>query len=394
MAFRVLTEERTVDIQKKSQPSALAGLRVVDLSRILAGPLCTQVLADHGADVIKVEAPGGDDTRTWGPALQEGYASYFLSVNRGKKSVVIDLETDTGVLQLLDLLQGADVLVENLRPGTFSRWGIGDRESIQRRFPSLIHCHISGFGDTGPLGGKPGYDAALQAMVGLMSVNGTADSPATRIGVPVVDMVTGYNAAIGILLALQERHRSGTGQSVDTSLFESGLALMHPHLGNYLQSGEPPARSGNAHPNIVPYDSFETVSGQIFLAVGNDAQFARLCRHLGLDDLVKDTSFATNSDRCHNRAELTALLGEQLEKHHGETLANELSEIGVTCVPVLSLPQILRHPHTAHCGAIIDIDGVPGCASPIRLSRTPASYDRRPPKLDEHAAEIFPADQN
>jgi len=383
-----------VDLKKKSKAGALAGLRVVDMSRILAGPLCTQVLADHGADVIKVEAPGGDDTRAWGPPFQGTDAAYFLSVNRGKKSVVIDLRTDTGVLKLLDLLQGADVLVENLRPGTFSRWGIGDRESIRRRFPTLIHCHISGFGDTGPLGGKPGYDAALQAMVGLMSVNGTADGPATRIGVPAVDMVTGYNAAIGILMALLERHRSGTGQNVDISLFESGLALMHPHLGNYLQSGEPPARSGNAHPNIVPYDSFGTASGPVFLAVGNDAQFARLCRHLGLDDLIEDLRFATNSDRCKNRAELTEILGGQLGQHHAGPLAEELSEIGVTCVPVLSLPEALEHPHTAHCGTIIDVDGVPGCASPIRLSRTPASYDRPPPKLDEHGREVFPADQN
>ena len=370
------------------EDSALRGLRVVDLSRILAGPLCTQTLADHGADVIKVEPPGGDDTRDWGPPFDGDTAAYFLAVNRGKRSVVLDLSTADGVAGLHDLLADADVLVENMRPGRLARWGVGDDSEIATRYPRLIHCHVSGYGTTGPLSGRPGYDATIQAMTGLMSVNGAADGPATRIGVPLVDMATGANAVIGILLALAERQRSGRGQKVEVSLFDSGLALMHPHMGNLLHGGAPPRRTGNAHPNIAPYSGFATATGDVFLAVGNDTQFRRLCAALDAPDLARDPAFATNADRCANRDRLADALGRLLARCDGDSLLEDLAARGVPCAPLLELPQALAHPQARARQSVVQAQGQPGCASPIRLGRTPAAYPRRPPRLDEHRDEL------
>jgi crotonobetainyl-CoA:carnitine CoA-transferase CaiB-like acyl-CoA transferase len=378
-----------MSIQSDGAGRALDGVRVVDLACILAGPLCTQILADHGADVIKVEPPDGDETRRWGPPFDGDTAAYFLAVNRGKRSVVIDLTTAEGVAQLHGLLAGADILVENLRPGRLARWGVGDDAALRARYPRLIHCHISGFGAAGPMAGMAGYDAALQAMTGLMSINGAADGPPTRIGVPVVDLATGANATIGILLALAEREISGQGQKIEVSLFDSGIALMHPHLANYLHSEVPPRRSGNAHPNITPYDTFATATGAVFLAVGGDDQFRRLCDCLAMPELAQDPAFASNAARCKNRDKLTEVLTRAFSRLEAEALVEQLAALGVPCAPVLTLPQALAHPHTAHSGMIIDVEGQPGCASPIRLSRTPAHYRQRPPMIDEHRAEIL-----
>ncbi len=369
--------------------SALGRLRVVDLSRVLAGPLCTQILADHGADVIKVEPPGGDDTRGWGPPFDGDTAAYFLAANRGKRSVVIDLTTEAGVAQLHGLLAGADVLVENMPPGRLARWGVGEDAEIAARYPRLVHCHISGYGTAGPLAGRAGYDAALQAMTGLMSVNGAAGGPPVRIGVPVVDMATGANAALGILMALTERARSGRGQKVEVALFDSGLALMHPQLGNYLRSGTPPRRLGNAHPNIAPYDSFPTATVDVFLAVGNDEQFRRLCDCLDAPALAQDPAFASNAGRSDDRDRLADALAGLLAGRDGVALAEELAARGVPCAPVLDLPQTLAHPHTVARQMVVHAEGQPGCASPIRLGRTPAQYVRRPPRLDEHRDEVL-----
>ncbi len=260
---------------------ALAGIRVLDISRILGGPYCGQILGDHGADVLKIEPPQGDDTRTWGPPFKDGVASYYMGLNRNKRVQHLDLSQDAGRERLLALLEQADVLVENFKIGTMERWGIG-YDTLSRRFPRLIWCRVSGFGADGPLGGMAGYDAALQAMSGIMSVNGEAGGEPLRVGLPVVDMVTGLNAVIGVLLALQERHRSGKGQFVEATLYDSGLSLLHPHAANWFMDGRAPRRTGNAHPNIYPYDTFRTGTKPLFLAIGNDRQFATLCDVLEL----------------------------------------------------------------------------------------------------------------
>jgi crotonobetainyl-CoA:carnitine CoA-transferase CaiB-like acyl-CoA transferase len=246
---------------------ALAGIRVVDLSRVLAGPLCAQMLADHGAQVIKVEPPGGDDTRTLGPPFDShGDASYFGAVNRGKQCISVDLSRPQGRVVLERLLEDADVLIENFLPGTLEKWGISYDGWIKKRFPRLIHCSISGFGADGPLGGLPGYDAVLQAVCGLMSINGEPSSGPTRIGVPIVDHLTAYTALSAVLLALQSRHASGRGQQVEATLFDAALSLLVPHAANYFQSQQQPGLLGSAHPNIAPYDRFAAATERYFSA--------------------------------------------------------------------------------------------------------------------------------
>jgi crotonobetainyl-CoA:carnitine CoA-transferase CaiB-like acyl-CoA transferase len=353
---------------------ALSGIRVVDLSRILGGPLCGQILGDHGADVLKIEPPQGDDTRTWGPPFKDGVASYYLGLNRNKRLMRLDLTTEAGRELLVDLLAEADVLIENFKTGTLEKWGIG-HEALSQRFPRLIHCRVSGFGADGPLGGLPGYDAALQALNGIMSVNGEAGGAPLRVGLPVVDMVTGLNAALGVMLALQERQRSGRGQFVEAALYDSGLSLLHPHGANWFMDGREPQRSGNAHPNIYPYDSVATGTEPIFLAVGNDRQFAILCKHLGQPALSEDQRFATAGARSVNRVALKAELEALLATHDGPKLADVLVAAGVPCAPVLSVSAALQHPHTAHRRMVVEMPGgYRGIASPIKLSRTPASY--------------------
>ncbi|HMO47597.1 MAG TPA: CoA transferase [Rubrivivax sp.] len=354
---------------------ALDGLRVVDLSRILGGPLCGQILGDHGADVLKVEPPQGDDTRAWGPPFTaDGVASYYLGLNRNKRLMRLDLSSEAGRVVLLGLLADADVLIENFKTGTLEKWGLG-YDALAERFPRLVHVRVSGFGADGPLGGLPGYDAALQALCGIMSVNGEAGGPPLRVGLPVVDMVTGMNAALGVMLALQERQRSGRGQFVEAALYDSGLSLLHPHGANWFLDGREPERTGNAHPNIYPYDSFATGSEPIFLAVGNDRQFAILCRHLGAPALAEDARFASAGARSVNREALKLELERLLATHDCKPLADALVQAGVPCAPVLSVPQALQHPHTAHREMVVELPGgYQGIGAPIKLSRTPASY--------------------
>jgi crotonobetainyl-CoA:carnitine CoA-transferase CaiB-like acyl-CoA transferase len=353
---------------------ALAGIRVVDLSRILGGPYCGQVLGDHGADVLKIEPPQGDDTRGWGPPFQDGVASYYLGLNRNKRVMRLDLTAAAGREVLLGLLAEADVLIENFKTGTMEKWGIG-YDALSQRFPRLVHCRVSGFGADGPLGGLPGYDAAIQALTGIMSINGEADGPPLRVGLPVVDMVTGLNAALGVLLALKERDASGRGQFVEAALYDSGLSLLHPHGANWFLNGRTPQRTGNAHPNIYPYDSMATATEPVFLAVGNDRQFSILCAHLGAPALSADERFATAGARSSNRVALKAALEALLAHHDGPPLADALVAAGVPCAPVLSVAAALDHPHTAHRGMVVALgDGYRGIGSPIKLSRTPASY--------------------
>lgn len=358
---------------------ALAGIRVIDLSRVLGGPYCGQILGDHGADVLKVEPPQGDDTRAWGPPFQNGVASYYLGLNRNKLGMQLDLASAAGQAVLLGLLEGADVLIENFKTGTLEKWGLG-HEALAQRFPRLIHCRVSGFGADGPLGGLAGYDAAIQALSGIMSVNGEPGGQPLRVGLPVVDMVTGLNAALGVLLALQERARSGQGQFVEASLFDSGLSLLHPHAANWFLDGKNPGLTGNAHPNIYPYDAFPTHTVPVFLAVGNDRQFRLLCQHLQVEDLASDPRFQQAGARSVNRAVLRELIEQALGRHDGAALAEALMQLGVPCAPILSVDAALQHPHTQHREMVVRIgEDYTGIASPIKLSRTPATYRHAPP---------------
>ncbi|PWU30541.1 CoA transferase [Pseudomonas sp. RW407] len=371
------------------ETGALRGLKVIDLSRVLGGPYCSQALADHGAQVIKLEPPGGDETRGWGPPFEGDTASYFRGVNRNKKGIAVDLSRPEGIELLLQLLEGADVLIENFKPGTLARWGIGYAEVLSQRFPRLIHCAVSGFGADGPLGGLPGYDAAIQAMAGLMSVNGEAEGGPLRIGLPIVDMVTGLNAVAGILLALHERERSGRGQSVDIALYDCGISLLHPHLPNHFASGRTPRRTGNAHPNIAPYDSYRTGTEPIFLAVGNDRQFAKLCEYLGAGELAQDPRFADNGQRLVNREALKQALEGHLAAHDGRELAERLIRLGVPCGAVATVDRVVEHPHTRHRGLVVQLGDYRGIASPVKLSRTPASYRSAPPALGGDTREVL-----
>ena len=361
---------------------SLHGLRVVDLSRVLAGPYCTQILADHGADVLKIEPPVGDETRGWGPPFNaQGTASYFQGLNRNKRGSTMDLTQPAERNALLALLAEADVLVENFKTGTMEKWGLG-YEVLRQRFPRLVYCRITGFGADGPLGGLPGYDAAIQALSGIMSVNGEPDARGgepLRVGLPVVDMVTGLNAALGVSFALIERERSGLGQFVEVALYDAGLSLLHPHAANHLMDGRIPGRSGNAHPNITPYDTFVTGTEKIFLAVGNDRQFATLCRLIGADDLPGDARFASNGQRTVNRAALKQRLEAELARFECKPLAEQLVREGVPCAPIQDVASALADAHTLHRGMVVQIDDYRGVASPIKMGRTPASYRLKPP---------------
>ncbi len=357
---------------------ALAGIRVLDLSRILGGPYCGQILGDHGADVLKVEPPEGDDTRTWGPPFQGGVASYYMGLNRNKRVQHLDLSGDDGRARLLELVAQADVLVENFKSGTMERWGIG-YETLAQRFPRLVWCRVSGFGSDGPLGGLPGYDAAVQAMSGIMSVNGEAGGDALRVGLPVVDMVTGLHAVIGVLLALQERQRSGRGQLVEAALYDSGISLLHPHAANWFMDGRVPGRTGNAHPNIYPYDTLRTASAPVFVTVGNDRQFAAFCRCIGLPGLADDPRFARAGDRSRNRSELKTLLEDATQALQAATLVERLMAAGVPAAPVLDVDAALEHPHTVHRKMVVEMEsGYRGLGSPVALERTPATYRHAP----------------
>ncbi|GAA5232750.1 CoA transferase [Verticiella sediminum] len=366
---------------------ALAGLRVLDLSRVLGGPYCTQILGDHGADVIKAEPPTGDETRGWGPPFEGDTAWYFRGVNRNKRGIVLDLAGDAGRELAHALLADADVLIENFKPGTLEKWGLG-WDVLSERYPQLVHCRVSGFGADGPLGGMPGYDACAQAMCGLMSVNGEPTNEATRVGLPVVDMVTGLNAAIGILLALQERGRSGRGQFIDITLYDCALSLLHPHAANFFGNGKIPRRTGNAHPNIAPYETVQAADAPVFLAVGNDRQFRTLAQVLEAPALADDPRYASNADRLAHRDALHASLAELLGRHQAGDIAQRLLRAGVPAAPVFTVDAALAQPHTVHRGMVLEGENYRAVASPIKLSRTPASLRRLPPALDADGAAV------
>lgn len=363
---------------------ALQGVKIVDLTRVLGGPYCTQIFADHGADVIKVEPPQGDEVRDWGPPFHGTDASYFIGLNRNKRSIGLDLTQAGGVEVLFRLLEEADVLIENLKPGTLERWGLGYQEVLQPRFPRLIHCRISGYGSTGPLGGFPGYDAIIQAMAGWFSVNGDPAAGPTRVGIPMVDMGTGLYAAVAVLMALLERQHSGQGQYIDMTLYDCALALMHPHVSNYYLSGKVPGLTGNAHPNISPYDRFRTRTVDIFIGAGNNRAFQRLCTLLERPDLAADPRFADNRDRTTNRQELTAELESVLVKLDGEEVCQRLLSGGIPAGPVLDTAQAMHAEHTRHRDMAVEKDWYRCVGTPIKFSRTPGQINSLPPQFSEH----------
>ena len=361
---------------------ALAGLKVVDLSRVLGGPYGTMTLADHGAEVIKVEPPQGDETRGWGPPFKDGTASYFIGVNRNKRALALDLTKPEGREVLLRLLKDADVLVENFKTGTMEKWDLGYEDVLSKRFPRLIHCRVSGFGSDGPLGGFPGYDAVIQAMSGMMSINGTPESGATRLGIPMVDLATGLNAVIAILMAVIERGRSGKGQFLDVTLYDTAVGLLHPQAANFFLSGKTPGRVGNAHPNIAPYDKFKTATGEVFLGIGNDRQFQRLCQLLEKPALSEDARFRTMADRNGNRAALTLELEALLTKRDGKALCDALLAEGVPAGQVLDIPEVMAHPHTIHRQMAVEGEGgYRGFGVPIKLSRSKGSVRSAPKRF-------------
>ncbi len=370
-------------------PGALAGIKVIDLTRVLGGPYCTMILSDHGADVIKIEPPQGDETRDWGPPFLDGDASYFIGVNRNKRALALDLGKPEGRAVLLRLLEGADVLVENFKPGAMEKWGLGYVGSLAPKFPGLVHCRVSGFGADGPLGGLPGYDAVLQAMTGLMSINGDPSTGPLRMGTPVVDLATGLYSAIGILMALQERARSGLGQYLDMTLHDCGMALLHPQAANFFLNGKRPMPLGNPHPNIAPYEKYATATCDIFIAIGNDAQFRKLAEALGRPDLNADARFATNRDRLNNRTALIAQLAGEFLKHDGHALCDKLLRQGMPVGPVLAVDEAMAAPHTAAREMVTELDGYRALGTPIKLSRTPGGTRRKPPRFAEHTDAIL-----
>ena len=359
-------------------PGALAGLRVVDLSRVLAGPYCAQMLADHGASVLKVEPPMGDETRLLGPPFLEGSAGYFHALNRNKQAISLDLTRDDARAVLLHLLADADVLIENFLLGTMEKWGLGYEEVLAKQFPRLVYCRISGFGSGGPLGGLPGYDAVLQAMGGVMSVNGDADGGPTRVGMPLVDITTGMHAAFGVMLALNERQRSGCGQLVDICLYDTALSLLIPHAANWFAAGVVPKRTGSGHPSISPYDKYRAQDGEIFLGVVNDGQFRKFCAAIGRD-WANDARFADGPSRLANRALLKSEIDAALQNYTSAGLCATLMAAGVPAGPVQSVDQALNHPHTAHQQMKVSVDGKEVLGVPVKLSRTPGSVRTGPP---------------
>jgi len=380
-------------------PGALEGLKVIDLSRVLGGPYCAQMLADHGAEVIKVEPPQGDETRLWGPPFdQDGISAYFAGINRNKRTVALDLSKPDGRTVLLKLLEDADVLIENFKTGTMEKWGLG-YDTLAKKYPKLVHARVSGFGADGPLGGFPGYDAMVQASAGLVSVNGAPEAGPVRIGVPVVDLSTGMNACIGILMSLFERSKSGKGQFVDATLYDSAIALHQPHAPNYFMAGLKPKLFGNSHGNLAPYANFPTKGRNIVIGAGNDRQFGKLCQMLGKPELADDPRFKTNKDRLAHKAEMEAELRALTKDRDGEAFANELMVNGVPSGAVQEVPDVMEHPHTRHRNMVWEKDGYRNVGNPVKLSRTGPSVRSKPRKfgvdtravLSEHgysAAEI------
>jgi crotonobetainyl-CoA:carnitine CoA-transferase CaiB-like acyl-CoA transferase len=383
-------------------PGPLAGLRVLELARILAGPWAGQLLADLGADVVKVERKGtGDDTRGWGPPFVEAAdgshlgAAYFHATNRGKRSIEVDFESEDGRRIVKKLAARSDVLIENFKVGGLAKFGL-DYASLSKDNPRLIYCSVTGFGQTGPYAARAGYDLMAQGIGGIMDLTGTPDGEPQRAGVPVADIFTGIYSVVGILAALPERERTGRGCQVDTALVDSQVGVLANQALNYLVSGKVPKRIGNAHPNIVPYQVFPAADGLIIIATGNDTQFAKLCTVLGEPKIAEAPSYRANSDRLKNREELIGRLSALTVRWPRADLLAKLEAVGVPAGPINALDQVFADPQVVHRGMRIDPPSaaakagtIPGVRTPIIIGGKPMASERPSPRLGEHTAEVL-----
>lgn len=364
----------------------LAGLKVVELARILAGPWMGQALADLGAEVIKVEAPEGDDTRTWGPPFiaRDGdtSAAYFYAANRGKSSVIADFRTEAGQARVRDLVRDADILIENFKVGGLAKYGL-DYATLSALNPRLIYCSVTGFGQDGPYAHRAGYDFMIQGMSGLMSITGAPEGAPQKVGVAVTDIVTGLYGTIGVLAAVEQRHRTGRGQHIDMSLLDCATALLANQAMNQLSTGTSPTRQGNAHPNIVPYQVFAGSDGHLILAVGNDGQFSKLCELLDLPGTASDPRFSTNADRVAHRDALTELLSLRIDRWPVADLLAALERAGVPAGPINRIDQVFADAQIRARGMEIAPEGVPGVRGPWRFSDADLALSRSAPKLPE-----------
>jgi crotonobetainyl-CoA:carnitine CoA-transferase CaiB-like acyl-CoA transferase len=374
----------------------LKGLRVFDLTRVLAGPTCAQMLGDLGADVVKIERPGaGDDTRGFAPPVMPGTteSAYFVGVNRNKQSVTLDIGQPEGQEIALKLIADCDILVENFKVGALAKYGLG-YEQLHARFPRLIYCSITGFGQTGPYAPRPGYDSLIQAMGGVMSLTGEPDGLPQKVGVPVADLFAGLYGCIGILAALRHRDLTGQGQQIDIGMLDTHVAWLANQGMNYLATGENPARLGNQHPNIVPYQVFPTADGHIVLSVGNDPTFKRFCEALNLTHLLEDARFATNAARVSNRQLVTDTLGPVMMQHPTAWWIDRLEALKIGCGPINKLSQVFEDPHVVARGMVLEMAHGSGqtvkvIANPVKLSESPADYRIPPPMLGEHTEAVL-----
>jgi crotonobetainyl-CoA:carnitine CoA-transferase CaiB-like acyl-CoA transferase len=379
------------EVESTSSPGPLAGVLIADFSRVLAGPYCTMLLADLGADVIKVESPQGDDTRRWVPPVtDDGVSTYYLAINRNKRSVALDLADDTDLAVARELARRADVLVENFKPGGLAKFGL-DYDSVSEHNPRVIYASISGFGSGG---GKdlPGYDLMVQAMSGLMSLTGDPDGPPFRAGISVFDVIAGLHTAIGVLAALNQRTATGLGQHVEASLLSSALSALVNQASAYAAGGVTPFRMGNSHPSVFPYEPLPTASGDLIVTVGNDAQFRKLCRVLGAEQLADDPRFAANDGRTANRDELRPLLTELLARRTAADWFGELIGAGVPCGPINTVAQGIAFAAEIGLAPVVAAGqgeaAVPTIRHPLTFSASAPRYDLPPPRLDEHGDEI------
>lgn len=376
----------------------LNGLKVVDLSRVLAGPWVTQTLADLGADVIKIERPGsGDDTRSWGPPFfttknGQQVSAYFMSANRGKKSMGVDIATEEGRDLVKALVKEADIFVENFKVGDMKKRGL-DYDSLSDLNPRLIYCSITGFGQTGPYKDRPGYDFMIQAMSGLMSITGEPDEKSEdgpqKVGVALADILTGLYSGIAILAAVNERHHSGMGQHIDMALLDVMSASLANQASNFLVSGIAPGRLGNAHPNIVPYQTFSTSDGYIIVATGNDSQYVRLCEIVGRRDLAEDPDFDSNAKRVEHRTRLVDELQREFLVGKTGVWLDRLEKGGVPCGPINNIEQMFADPQVQFRKMAIDVGGMPLVGSPINFSRSTITYEKQPPQLGQDTVAIL-----
>lgn len=373
---------------------ALEGIKVLDLSRALAGPYCTMMLADMGAEVIKVEMPGkGDDSRSWGPPFVEGESAYFMSINRNKKSLTLNMKSEKSVEIIHKLVKQSDVLVENFRPGAMERLGLG-YERVKEMNPRIIYCSISGFGQDGPYRMLPGFDQVLQGMGGLMSITGEAGGPPIKVGVAIADISGGMFAANGIVVALYNREKTGKGQMIDVSLLDSQVAWLTYRAGAYFASGEIPQPMGSGHPVIVPYQAFKAKDVFINIAVGNDQLWEKFCKAVGLEKVMDDPKFATNAKRVENREEIVKIICDLIATRNGEEWLKILTDAGVPCGPIYTLDKIFTDPQVLHRQMLKELDHpkagrIKVTGIPIKLSDTPGEIKTAPPVLGQHTQEIL-----